>query len=662
MIDFKNVRKSYLGRDILLDATFRVGKGERVGIVGPNGAGKTTIFGLITGDVEPDKGDVSIPDSATVGYLRQQLPEGESDRTLLDFTADALPELTVIHAKMEEIEHELAESPDTVSPRRLAELGELQSEFEMAGGYEMTTRAKTILSGLGFSESKFDSPLSDFSGGWQMRAALSRVLVADPSIMLLDEPSNYLDTPAVEWLARFLNSFKGTLLLISHDRFLLKSLTTVTIEVNNGIVSRFAGNYDFYEREREQRFASLQAAKRNQDAQRQKMERFVERFRAKSTKAAQAKNKLKQIEKMEEIVVPDSLAYSGAITLPEPPRAGAEIARLENASFSYDGKTNVLDSVDLKVDKGAKLALVGYNGTGKTTLLKLLAGVLEPTIGKRVLGHHVVVGYQAQEFGEILPPKQSAFDVVRAAAPGAAELKRIRGVLGSFGFSGDDVHKPCEVLSGGEKIRLSFARIFVNPPNFLLLDEPTTHLDIAAREGLQIALKNYSGTLCLVSHDIEFLRATADFIVEMNPPGVRRYFGNYDYFQEKRSESISSRTTTRQTSNSRSEAKSGKIDKKALRRAKALAREKIGKRKREIESGMAKAERRIDSLENEKREITAKIEANDPGLDFFAVNKRLVEIEEDVKRLTERWESAAAELESLDYDFIEFNCSSDRLR
>ncbi|NOY74664.1 MAG: ABC-F family ATP-binding cassette domain-containing protein [Kiritimatiellaeota bacterium] len=646
MIDFKNVCKSYLGKDVLLDATFRVGKGERVGVVGPNGAGKTTIFGLITGDVDPDKGGVSFPDSATIGYLRQQLPDGESSRTLLDFTADALPELAELHSEIERLEHDLVGASGTENSGKLTILGELQSKFEMAGGYEMTTRAKTILSGLGFPEEKFETPLSAFSGGWRMRAALSRVLVADPYIMLLDEPSNYLDTPAVEWLARFLNSFKGTLLLISHDRFLLKHLTNITIEVNNGLVSRFAGNYDFYEREREQRFASLQAAKRNQDLQRRKMENFVERFRAKSTKAAQAKNKLKQIEKMEEIIVPDSLSYSGAIRIPAPPRAGAEIARLENVAFSYNGGENVLEDIELKIDRGAKIALVGYNGTGKTTLLKLLAGVILPTAGKRVLGHHVVVGYQAQEFGETLPPEQSLFDVVRAAAPGTAELKRVRGVLGSFGFSGDDVDKPCGVLSGGEKIRLSFARIFINPPNFLLLDEPTTHLDIAAREGLQMALKEYSGTLCLVSHDIEFLRAAADVIMEMTPPGVKRYFGNYDYFQEKRAETEPNPRKIK-TESAAAAGGNSKIDKKALRREKALLREKVGKTKKEIESRMTKAERRLETLENEKLAITAKIEANEPDLDFFAVNKRLIEIEEDVRQLTERWEEAAEKLEKL---------------
>jgi ATP-binding cassette subfamily F protein 3 len=597
---------------------------------------------MVTEDVEPDKGEVTIPDSATIGYLRHQLPTSEAARKLLDFTADALPELAEIHNKMERIEHELAEDPGSDSTRQLAILGELQSKFEMAGGYEMTTRAQMVLSGLGFSENKFDSPLSEFSGGWQMRAALSRVLVADPSIMLLDEPSNYLDTPAVEWLARFLNSFKGTLLLVSHDRYLLKTLTNVTIEVNNGLVTRYAGNYDYYERERKQRFASLQAAKKNQDAQRQKMEKFVERFRAKSTKAAQAKNKLKQIDKLEEIIVPDSLSYSGAIRIPPPPRSGAEIARLESIAFSYDGKENVLDHIDLKIERGAKIALVGYNGTGKTTLLKLLAGVLEPSSGKRVLGHHVIVGYQAQEFGDILPPDQSLFDVVRAAAPGTAELKRIRAILGSFGFSGDDVDKPCGVLSGGEKIRLSFARIFINPPNFLLLDEPTTHLDIAAREGLQLALKEYSGTLCLVSHDIEFLRNTADIIVEMTPPGVKRYFGDYEYYLEKRSGDEEVPEVK-----SESPRKGVKMDKKALRREKALLREKKGKGKKEIEKRIAKTERKIDILETEKLEITTKIEANDPNLDFFAVNKRLVCIEEDIQSLTEQWEKATEELETL---------------
>jgi ATP-binding cassette subfamily F protein 3 len=645
MIEFKNVSKSYLGKDILRSSSFRISDGERIGVVGPNGAGKTTIFGLVTGDVEPDKGDVSIPKTATIGYLRQQLPDTETSRSLVDFAADASPELATIHSEIERIEHELANNASAASAGKLARLGELQSRFEMAGGYEMTTRAQTILSGLGFKEAKFDAPLSHFSGGWQMRAALARVLAAEPTLMLLDEPSNYLDTPAVEWLARFLTSFKGTLLLISHDRFLLKHLTSTTLEVNNGIVSRYPGDYDFYIHERERRFASLQAAKRNQEQKRQRLESFVERFKAKNTKAAQAKNKLKQIDRMEEIVIPDSLAYSGTLRLPKPPRSGAEIARLENIEFSYDGKTNVLENISFSIERGAKTALVGYNGTGKTTLLRILAGAAKPTKGKIVFGHHVVPGYQAQEFGEILPPRQTAIDVVRNAAPGEAETRNVRSILGSFGFSGDDAEKPCEVLSGGEKIRLSFARIFVNPPNFLLLDEPTTHLDIAAREALQTALKNYKGTLCLVSHDIEFLRATAETIVEMTPPGVKRHFGNYDYFQEKKREAA---PPEEQSSTDADEKKrKQKANKKELRRAKALEREKSASLKRGAKKRLADAEAAIERLEEEKSAIVADLEANRPDTDFYGLNKRLLEIEKRILRATEKWEGAALELEKI---------------
>jgi len=652
MIEFKNVSKTYFGKDILLDASFRIGDSERVGVVGPNGAGKTTLFGLITGDVEPDKGTVSIPKTATIGYLRQQLPDDEVERSLIDFAADALPELVELHDEIERIEHDLAESNSADPAGKLSRLGELQSKFEMAGGYEMAVRAKAILSGLGFPESRFDAPLSEFSGGWRMRAALARVLVADPSVMLLDEPSNYLDTPAVEWLARFLNSFKGTLLLISHDRFLLKHLADTTLEVNNGLATRYSGDYDFYAVEREKRFASLQAAKKNQEQKRQRLESFVERFKAKNTKAAQAKNKLKQIERMEEIVIPDALAYSGTIRIPPPPRSGAEIARLENISFSYDGKTNVLEKVDMKIERGAKTAIVGYNGTGKTTLLRILAEAAEPTGGKIVFGHHVVVGYQAQEFGEILPPKQSVLDVIAAAAPAGTEMKRVRAILGSFGFSGDDVAKRCEVLSGGEKIRLSFARIFVNPPNFLLLDEPTTHLDIAAREALQIALKNYTGTLCLVSHDIEFLRGTAETIIEMSPPGIKRYFGNYDYYREKKRESGEERPSgpsplaeTAERTEKRNPA--SKTNKKELRRERAAERSKQAKQKNGAKKRLAAAENALEKLEEEKSAIVAEIETNNPGTDFYGLNKRLLEIEQGIQRATEKWENAAAEIENI---------------
>ncbi len=326
-----------------------------------------------------------------------------------------------------------------------------------------------------------------------MRAGLAQTLILDPDILLLDEPSNYLDVPAIEWMQRYLKNFKGTLLLISHDRYLLNTLTNVTLEINAGLVNRFPGDYDYYVKQREIRFQSLHAAKENQDKLRNQLEKSINRFRAKSTKASQVQSWIRTIEKMEQIDVPDDLKYSGKINIPAAPASGAEMMRLEEIGHSYDNTAWILEKVGLQIERGDKIGFIGYNGMGKTTLLRIIAGQLKFSEGKRVIGHKVIIGYQAQESTETLLPNQSIWTIVKNAAPDRATDKDIRNVLATFGFQGDAIQKLCDVLSGGEKIRLAFARIFINPPNLLILDEPTTHLDIAAREGLQEAVKNYNG-------------------------------------------------------------------------------------------------------------------------------------------------------------------------
>ena len=561
----------------------------------------------------------------------------DAEVLLLDFTANAIPELEELHDEIERLEKKIDSSDKEKTLRRV---GELQSRFEALGGYDIRSKAEAILSGLGFKESDFDNPLKTFSGGWQMRAGLARVLVSEPEIMLLDEPSNYLDMPAIEWLQRYLKSFKGTLALISHDRYLLKSLTNVTIEINGGIVTRYSGNYDFYERERKHRFKTLSSAKKNQDKKREQLERFVERFKSKSTKASQAQSKIKTLEKMEEIRLPDNLSYSGSISIPPPPHSGAEMMRLEDLSFAYRKDGFQLKNIDLRIERGQKIAFTGYNGTGKTTLLKLLAGSMKQHHGKRVPGHKVIIGYQAQEFGDLLPPEQSVFDIVRNAAPEGVDAKRIRGALGAFGFSGNATDKQCQVLSGGEKIRLCFARIFINPPNLLILDEPTTHLDLHARETLQDALKKYSGTLCFVSHDIEFVRNTVEMIIEMDPPKINRYCGNYDYYLEKQVKRVD-------PGNSSEIQKTSKDSKKAGRKERAEIRNKINQETRKHTQLIEKIEKKIEVLEEEKKKIIVQIEKNDPNIDFYKVNKRLVVIEEDVADLTDKWETETLKLENI---------------
>ncbi len=646
MIDFKEISKHYAGEPILNTVTFRINSGDRVGVVGPNGAGKSTLFGLITGDILPDCGSITIPKDLRLGILRQHLPEGAGSRTLLDFTADAIPELRQMTEELHKLEKSLESGVDDNAKLQsmLDRHGRLQSEIEHLGAYRLRVEAEQALSNLGFREAEFQNPLSSFSGGWQMRAALARVLISRPDILLLDEPSNYLDIPAVEWLCKFLKSFPGTLLLISHDRFLLRKLTRITLEVNSGQATRYPGDYDYYRTERENRRRNLEAAKRNTDRKKEHLEKVIDRFRSKATKAAQAKSWQKALDKIEDIELPDDLNYSGAIRFPAPPPGGTEAARLENLSFSYTPEKPLLQNIDLTINAGDKLAFIGYNGMGKTTLLKLLVGKLKPTQGRVVLGHHSILGYQAQEFADLLVPEQTVYDAVRGALPRGASTAGLMNVLGSFGFSGDAASKCCGVLSGGEKIRLLFARIFVNPPNVLILDEPTTHLDIAARELLQEAIRNYSGTVCLVSHDIEFVRATATGIIAMEPPGIRKYFGDYEYYLEKSAEL---RASGIPVSAAETEALNGSPDlAKNRRRARAQARNALSARKKQAEKQVAELEERLATLEARQSELIAQLSGTEK-IDFAAVNRTLAEVQKKIEITISEWETAAEELEAV---------------
>ncbi len=644
MIDFINISKNFAAQDIFTKVNLRINPGERIGIVGPNGSGKSTLFSMICGTMLPDSGSINLPKDMRISHLKQQLPPGDEKRSLLDYSADAIPELTVILKRLKKIDHDLT-IIDAASPEAIALLhkhGELQSRFETLGGYRLRSETEAALSGLGFSEGRFAEPLTSFSGGWQMRAQLARVLVAHPDVLLLDEPSNYLDIPAVEWLCRFLKSFAGTLLLISHDRFLLRRLTTITVEVNQGALTRYPGDYDYYRRERENRRLATISAKRNQERKMEHMQRTIDRFRSKASKASQAQSWIKQLDKMEEVEELDDLGFSGSIVLPPPPPSGAEIARFENVTFGYKNTAiPLLKNINFEINRNDKIAIVGYNGTGKTTLLKLLSGILQPCSGKVVLGHNVIKGYQAQEFSDILPLESTAFDVVRAAASSQTPPNSLRSILGTFGFSGDEALKPVKVLSGGEKIRLCFARIFVNPPNLLILDEPTTHLDIAAREALQLALKQYQGTVCLVSHDIEFVENSAETIIAMEPPGIRKYLGSYSYYLEKsNSQNIAdpSTATVQETSDQRKER----------RRERARRRQELQADKNRYEKKVSHLENTIEKLDVESGEILQQLSAcGDEPVDYPALNRRLHELQIDQEKATEQWEDAATKLEEI---------------
>ena len=517
MIEFQDVNKGFGGQIILKKAVFRIHSGERVGVVGPNGAGKSTVFELIDGQMTPDSGRVIVRAGLRLGHVRQQINPQDVRVSLVDYVENAVAEVQDLQHAIDRLHAQFDAGEVEHRDRALRELGQLQTRFEAMGGYDLRRRAETALSGLGFNKEDFGRPLDELSGGWQMRAELARVIVSAAELLLLDEPSNYLDIPAIEWLQRYLREFRGTLMLISHDRFLLNSLTTTTIEIADSRAERYPGNYDFYARERALRYEQRLAAQKNQDRKREQLERFIERFRAKSSLATQAQSRIKQLARMEKIERLPRVATRGRIRLRPPPHCGAEVVRLEQAGLTYDDTRWVLRGLDIHINRGDKIALVGYNGLGKTTLLRMLAGRLPPSEGKRILGHKVLIGYQSQDFAETMDPLSTVLGTVKSVAADVSE-QDARTMLGGFGFSGDTVEKPVEVLSGGEKIRLAFARLLIKPPNFLVLDEPTTHLDIQSREALEQALRDYEGTLCLVSHDIDFVRHVATGIIAMTPP------------------------------------------------------------------------------------------------------------------------------------------------
>lgn len=652
MLDFRNISVHYGHQNVLTDVTFRVNKGERIGVVGPNGSGKSTLFKIVLGELSTDHGELVIEGSPTIGSTRQH-PEPEfPEETLLQYAVRGVPGFCEVEAKMKSLEARMDAGEDVFE-----EYGEVQTAFEHMGGYDLETRVKVALGGLGFSVEEFGKPFNSFSGGWRMRAELSRVLASSPDLLLLDEPSNYLDLPAVDWLQKYLKQYQGTLMLISHDRYLLRTLASIIVEVDAETVTRYEGNLDWYLKEREVRYQHLKAAKENQDHHREQLQRFVDRFRAQATKAAQAQSRQKLIDKIDEarIVLPKRYTQSGRLRLAEPPSSGIEMFRCENLFFSYDGKRNVLHDVSFSISRGDKVALIGYNGLGKTTLMRIIAGTRAPTGGKAVLGHNVVPGYLSQEFAETIPPDLTVYRNAKNAIPPGMNEKAFRNQLGAFGFDENDVEKPAGVLSGGEKIRLAFLRLFLQAPNFLLLDEPTTHLDLDGRRLLQDALQGYKGTILLVSHDIDFVRAVATSVLEITRDGVRSFPGGYDYYCEKRDaarNAVSAKggnTSESQNAAGPTAASEGQaaVSKKGQRQQRAAERAKNAPMVRELKKRVALAESKIDELQKSLETASEELFNPKPTTNFEELNRTVRTLQFEIDRYTADWEEAATALESL---------------
>jgi ATP-binding cassette subfamily F protein 3 len=533
MIDLRSVSKQFGGRFLFRDLSWQLKRGERIGLVGPNGAGKTTLFRMILGEEGVDGGEIHRSKGVRLGYLPQEV-ETLKDDQVLDFVMKGFEELHGLGRELEQLHEEMERAAGADEPewkRLLERYGTAQHEYETKGGYGLESQARSILTGLGFSEQEIKGPLCVLSGGWQMRVALARLLLARPDYLLLDEPTNHLDLESIQWVEEFLSDYDGTYVLISHDRYLLNRMVRKIAELKSDTLTLYPGNYDQYRVQKAERRRSQEATLRNQERRIEQVERFIERFRAKNTKATQVQSRIKMLEKMPKLAVEARGPRRLRLQFPQPPRSGLQVAQLLGVHKSY-GEKAVYSGLDFQVMRGDRIALVGANGAGKSTLLKILAGVLSFERGKRALGTNVSPFYYAQYQLEALHRHHTVLEELGETADFEVQ-SRLRAILGAFLFSGEDVDKRVSVLSGGEKSRLALARMLVKPVNFLLLDEPTNHLDLEAREVLEEALEDWDGTMIFISHDRYFINRLANKVVEVRAGGLREFLGHYDYYREK---------------------------------------------------------------------------------------------------------------------------------
>jgi ATPase subunit of ABC transporter with duplicated ATPase domains len=524
MIRLDNISKQIGHQILFIEASATLQKGEKAGLVGPNGAGKTTLFRMITGQELPDEGQVSTDRGITIGYFSQDVGE-MSGRSAVAEVMDGAGPVAAVAAELKVLETAMADpSRADEMEEIIAQYGEVQHRFEELDGYALEGRAREVLAGLSFSQEMMEGDVGALSGGWKMRVALARILLMRPDVMLLDEPSNHLDLESLIWLEQFLRGYDGALLMTSHDREFMNRIINKIVEIDGGSLTTYSGNYEFYESQRALSEKQQQAQFERQQAMLAKEIKFIERFKARASHAAQVQSRVKKLEKIER-VEPPRRRQTVAFDFPPAPRSGEDVVSLKGVQKAY-GSRVIYDSLDFMIRRRERWCVMGVNGAGKSTLLKLVAGSTEPDDGMVALGGSVKMGYFAQHAMDLLDGERTVFQSLEDAFPQAGQGS-LRALAGCFGFSGDDIEKRCRVLSGGEKARLVMAIMLFDPPNFLVLDEPTNHLDMATKEMLITALAQYEGTMLFVSHDRHFLAALSNRVLELTPEGIHQYGGGY---------------------------------------------------------------------------------------------------------------------------------------
>jgi ATP-binding cassette subfamily F protein 3 len=655
MITLNHVQKHFGSKVIFKDCSLQIGVRDRLGLIGPNGSGKTTLFRLILGEESADEGEILIAKGVKMGYLPQEVISFRGN-TVLDEVLKSLTSITSLQDKMKILEEELSSIQDPKKQERLAnEYGKLQERYTLLGGYGLEAEAKRILQGLGFKEMDFDRVTDELSGGWLMRIALAKILLQSPDLLLLDEPTNHLDLVSLIWLEEFLANYPGAMIIVSHDRVFLNHLIDRIAEIEGQKIDLYYGDYDLYLEEKEARIQILEATYKTQQRKIEQTERFIERFRAKNTKSSQVQSRIKMLEKIERIELPDKKKEI-RFRFPAPARSGHKVVEVKNLHKRY-GKTVVYRGIDLALYRGDKVALVGPNGAGKSTLLKILAGVLDFEEGDVVLGKDVTRAYFAQHQFDLLHPENTVFEELLSVATDESQTE-LRTILGTFLFSGDEIEKKVSVLSGGEKSRLILAKILLKPANFLLFDEPTSHLDIPSRNVLEMALKQFQGTICLITHDRHLINEIANKVIDIDKGIPHLYSGNYEYYLYKKQQ-IPLEETKQEVKNE-AKVRVEEKEKAEKKKTRDMAKEERRKRAQEMDQfkrQLSSLEKRFQEVEKSLHEATQKLDQlnqklSNPNLylnqqETYETVQTHKQVKEQVKELTHLWEFLALELEEL---------------
>ncbi len=660
MLTIQNLSIQYGDKHLFKDVSARINSQDRIGLVGVNGAGKTTLMKIMAGVTPVEGRVVSRTKRASVGYLPQEMEAFPPGRTLYQEAESAFAEALALQDELERVNRRLAEvTEDNDDCRKLLEQqGELQHALESHDIFRIRSQVEKVLVGLGFKEEEFDKDCHSFSGGWQMRLQLAKLLLARPALLLLDEPTNHLDLESLTWLEEFLYNYDGALVMISHDRAFLNHICTSIWELSLGNLTDYKGNYDQYLRQKEERLEIQRAAWENQQAQIQQTMRFVERFRAKSTKASQVQSRLKQLDKMEKVELEESEA-TVAFNFPPAPPSGRVAVEVRGLIKSY-GSLPVLSGLDFLLQRGEKMAVVGVNGAGKSTLVRIMAGLVKPDGGEVRLGHNVRASYFGQHQAQELDQKLTVFDTVFQATPNMT-VTQVRSLLGAFLFRGEDADKQVSVLSGGEKSRLALAKMIAVPANLLILDEPTNHLDITSQEVLQEAMRRYDGTIIVVSHNRHFVNAFADKVLEIRRGRGTIYEGNIDEYLDKlrrdqeietaapagagRNQEPARAETAPETANAN---RGDKPKGKEVRRQQAQERQRLNQLLAPLRKKAAQAESEAEKLEQRKSELEKRLadpETYSRQEEFAALSKEYADLEQRLERLYDQWARLQAEIE-----------------